>query len=148
MKKLLTLLAVISVSSAQAQVTIDIPDLKIGNTIIKRKVTENVLIDNVAMKFVAMTWDVIHYADSISEGKHYYGKKIENDGIRTYQITTRADNNTMVDLANGEIVKANSEGIYPEGSIGQFDYFRYIAKNVPIKLDDLKRAYGSAVTEW
>lgn len=148
MKKLLTLLAVISVSSAQAQVTIDIPDLKIGNTIIKRKVTENILIDNVAMKFVAMTWDVNHYADSISGGKHYYGQKIENDGIRTYQITTRADNNTMVDLANGEIVKANSEGIYPEGSIGQFDYFRYIAKNVPIKLDDLKRAYGSAVTEW
>jgi hypothetical protein len=146
MKKLLTLIPLFasSFAIAQAPISINIPDIVVNGTKIKAKAQLFTMTYNQASKYVALNWRVTYYSDS--SGK--YGSELAINGITGYNKETIADNNTKVNPSTGAVVLPDSTGVYPAGSVGQYDFFYSIAENVDIKVHDLIRSYGAAVTEW
>lgn len=148
MKKLfiiiLGILAIVfTVAPAFAQTTnpikINIPDVVINQTKIKRKAELFTMTYNQAHKYLALNWVVTYYADSSG----YYGQPISLNGISSYTKESIADNKTMVNPSTGAIVSDSTPG-----AVGQFNFFYNLAENAEINVHDLIRAYGAAVAEW
>jgi hypothetical protein len=148
MKKLLTvlLLSISTLGFAQSNepIKITIPDLVINQTKIKRKAELFTMIYNQANKSLVLNWKVSFYSDSSG----HYGQPININGISSYSKESVANNTVFVNPSTGAFVEKDEEGNYPEGSMGQYDFFYYLAENQDINVHDLIRAYGAAVTEW
>lgn len=143
MKKLLTvlLLSISSLANAQsnAPIKINITDVVINQTKIKRKAELHTMIYNQANKSLVLNWKVSYYADSSG----HFGQPININGISSYSKESIANNTVFVNPSTGAFV---AEGT--PGAIGQYDFFYYLAENQDINVHDLIRAYGAAVTEW
>ena len=100
-------------------IDIDIPDLIIGDTTIKRSATLFDMKYNPSKKFVAVQWVVKHFAN-------VNGKKGEAiDVIPDYTKETIADNDTMCDVSTGVPIEKNEFNEYDDSITytGQYDFF-------------------------
>lgn len=141
MKKLLTIIAISFASSLFAQeqkVELNIPDVVINGTKLKRKAVASCMTYNLAYKSVSVSWKISYYSDSAGK----YGSKLAINGVNDYTKETVANNTVMVDPADGSFVEADTAGHYPVGSIGQYDFFWNISENVPVKVNELIYQYG------
>lgn len=141
MKKLLFLSALLSplFSGAQTQsVTLGLPDIVINGTTLKRKAQAATMTYNLDRQSVSVMWRVGYYSDS----SNAFGEKLLINGVSDYFKTTIADNSVIVNPYTGDFVEKDSLGNYPEGSIGQYDFFWNIAENIPIKVNELIYEYG------
>lgn len=148
MKKLFTFLLLLISARPMAQtnapITVSAPNIVINGTKLKIKPELFAMTYNQAAKYVSLSWKVTYCSDSLG----YYGSPIILNGISYYLKETIADNRTKVDPKTGAILKPDAEGKYPEGAIGQYDFFYYLAENKDINVHDLIRAYGASVEEW
>jgi hypothetical protein len=155
MKKVIAVALVIISLSAQAQdstyqlsvphvqISIDIPDVLINGTKLKRKATLFTMTYNQSAKYLALSWTVSYWSDSSG----FYGKALA-DIAPSYSRESIADNNTFVNPATGAVLTADSSGHYPMNYMGQYDWFNMLAENQPLQVHDLIRQYGYMITEW
>lgn len=120
-------------------IQINIPDLVLGTTVIKRKASLFTMIYNLMHKTVSLSWTVTHFANNNGE----YGESLENI-ISNYSRETVANNNTKVNPETGAILPDDTL----EGYVGEYDFFNGMAEAMPIQVHDLIRSYGSNVTDW
>lgn len=120
-------------------IKINIPDVVINQTKIKRKAELFTMTYNHKYKYLALSWEVTYYADSLGQ----YGQPISINGINSYTKESIADNKTKVNPANGEVLD-----IETPGSVGQYDFFYNLAEHQNINVHGLIRSYGAAVKEW
>lgn len=144
MKKLILLISIFFTMSANAQqypIVLDIPDVVINETILKRKASLFTMTYNISKQYVALAWEVTYYS---AKDDGSYGEEISF--IPKYTKESVADNTVKVD-STGQILQPDAEGNYPPGAIGQFDFFNNMAENIPIKVNAVIRQYGSGV-QW
>lgn len=122
-------------------IELEIPDLTIAGTTIKRKAKCFTMIYNLAYKTLSLSWEVSHYANDNGA----YGEPLSF--IPNYSKENVADNTTMVD-ASGAFVYPDTDGNYPSDAIGQFDWFNNIGENAQINVHNLIRQYGNAYAKW
>jgi hypothetical protein len=139
MKKLILLFSILFSLSATAQqypIVLDIPDVVIQGTTLKRKASLFTMTYNLGRQYVSLNWEVTYYA---AKNDGSYGDEIAF--IPKYTKENVADNTVKVD-STGTIVLPDAEGNYPSGVIGQFDFFNNVAENVPVKVNAVIRQYG------
>ena len=139
MKKIILLFSILFSLSATAQqypIVLDIPDVVIQGTTLKRKASLFTMTYNLGRQYVSLNWEVTYYAAK-EDGS--YGDEIAF--IPKYTKENVADNTVKVD-STGTIVLPDAEGNYPQGVIGQFDFFNNVAENVPVKVNAVIRQYG------
>ena len=144
MKKLILLFSILFSLSANAQqypIVLDIPDVVIDGTVLKRKASLFTMTYNISKLYVSLAWEV-EYWSAKEDGS--YGEPISF--IPKYTKESVADNTTKVD-STGTILQPDSSGNYPPGAIGQFDFFNNMAENIPIKVNAVIRQYGAGV-QW
>ena len=147
MKNLIFLISILLLSvgaMAQQSIVINIPDFEINGTILKRKASAEKLSYSLGTKTVSVLWRVDFYADDNGA----YGTAINRPGINSYFKETVADNTVKVNPSTGEILKPDKDGNYPTGSIGQYDFFFNLAENHDVRVNNLIRSYGEAVSSW
>ena len=145
MKKLILLFSILFSLSANAQqypIVLEIPDVVIDGTVLKRKASLFTMTYNLGKLYVSLSWEVSYWATNPDST---YGEQLTF--IPKYTKESVADNTTKVD-STGTIVPPNPDGTYPPGVIGQFDFFNNVAENVPVLVNTLIRQYGEAVKEW
>ena len=139
MKKLILLFSILFSLSATAQqypIVLDIPDVVINETILKRKASLFTMTYNLGRQYVSLNWEVTYYA---AKEDGTYGDAISF--IPKYTKENVADNTTKVD-STGTIVLPDAEGNYPPGVIGQFVLFNNVAEYVPVKVNAVIRQEG------
>lgn len=132
------------------QITINIADLVIGDTVIKRKATLFTMTYNQSTKTVALSWTVKSYANDNGN----YGDALTI--IPDYSKESIADNNVAVNPATGQILEKtepipNTDPVeydYPMDYVGQYDFFYTMGANVAIKVHDVITQYGNQMTSW
>ena len=144
MKKLILLFSILFSLSATAQqypIVLEIPDVVIDGTVLKRKVSLFTMTYNLAKQYVALSWEVSYWS---ANPDSTYGEELTF--IPKYTKENVADNTTKVD-SNGTIVLPDADGNYPPGVIGQFDFFNNVAENIPVKVNAVIRQYGQG-SQW
>ena len=137
-------------------IILDIPDIVIDTTVIKRKAKLFTLIYNMNSKQVSISWTIIHYSKN-SDGS--YGDSLSLI-IPNYTREQIATNEVPVNPVTG--VPINKEDIQPTITIdpitgeeivtpstipwvGQYDFFNNIGENVSIKIHDVIRQFGATL---
>lgn len=144
MKKLILLFSILFTLSATAQqypIVLEIPDVVIDGTVLKRKASLFTMTYNLAKQYVALSWEVSYWSANLDST---YGEELTF--IPKYSKENVADNTTKVD-STGTIVPPNPDGTYPPGVIGQFDFFNNVAENIPVKVNAVIRQYGQG-SKW
>ena len=74
------------------------------------------------------------------------GNEIVSDILTSYRTRNVADNETMVDKATGALIDTQAQDYRynPDTMCGQYDFFKNIAQNVSLKVDDLIMQYLQA----
>ena len=80
-------------------IVLEIPDIVLANTIIKRKAKMLTLIYNQPYKTVSVAWQIQHYADDNGQYGEYIGAQV-GDKLKE----TLADNTTIVNAQTGDII--------------------------------------------
>ena len=136
-------------------IELNIPDVSISGTTIKRKAKLFTMIYNLQYKSLALTWEVSHYANDNGA----YGQALTF--IPNYAKENVADNTTIVDPTTGAFLTDSdlyTDGVDADGNpikvptnipqIGQFDWFNNLGENAQINVHNLIRQYGNAYTKW
>ena len=128
------------INTTTSAIVLNIPDIEVGETTLKRTATYSDLKDSRTLKTLSLIWIVKYYAvDSLGNYAAYMGS-IFPDKIKTFTAT----NNVMVNPSNGQVLTPDKDGNYSMNYTGQYDFFNSIADNVAIKLSDIIRQYGIA----
>lgn len=136
------------------EIEIPIPDIEIGETVIKRKAKLFSLIYNKGSKEVSIAWTVQHYAATTADG---YGQYL--DFIPDWSKTSVADNSTMCDVTTGFPISVIQLGQDEEGDplygydpainyTGQYDFFCHLAETQPVLIHAMIIAFGNKVESW
>jgi len=133
----------LNTSYISENIILEIDDIIIDNTIIKRKAYLLSMIYNITNKTVVLNWEIRHYGSTIN---NQYGEYLINI-IPNKTKTTTADNTTFVNSQTGAFVYPDSEDFIDVDYIGQFDFFSKLAENQPIIVNELIRQYGQQ-TNW
>ena len=121
------------------QITINIPDKVVNQTIIKRKAELFTLLYNQHSKEVALNWTIKSFANDNGD----YGALIA-ELVPDTSVEMVADNTTFVNPATGEILTPDPvTGEYSMDYVGQYDFFYSIAAASPIVLHNLITQYGN-----
>lgn len=171
MKQILTFLLVAFTIQAQAQVdtvfnadsnsyytllhystepiTINIPPLKIGNSIVMQKARVHAMTFNQKHKSVSVSCEILAYAfeganfnDTSYTDNSNYGARIESIPIRGVEIL--ATNATLVNPATGAIIRNPTSGQV----VGQYDFFYFISTYQPVKVNELIAQYLQQNEDW
>lgn len=135
------------------EIEIEIPDIEIGQTLIKRKAKLFSLIYNKGSKEVAIAWTVQHYAAAADS----YGDYLSF--IPDWSLTSVADNTTMCDVTNGFPINKIEVGQDENGNpimdydpainyTGQYDFFCQLAETQPVMIHQMIIQFGNNVTSW
>lgn len=132
------------------QITINIADLVIGDTVIKRKATLFTMTYNQFTKTVSLSWTVKSYANNAGE----YGDALTM--IPDYSKESIADNTIFVNPATGEHLQKTEpipdtdpvEYDYPMDYMGQYDFFYIMGATQEIRVHDVITQYGNQMTSW
>jgi hypothetical protein len=135
------------------EIEIAIPDIEIGQTVIKRKAKLFSLIYNKGSKEVSVAWIIQHYA-ATAEG---FGEYLSF--IPDWSKTTVADNTTMCDVTNGFPIQMIEVGQDENGNpifdydpainyTGQYDFFCNLAETQPVLIHAMIIQFGQQVASW
>jgi hypothetical protein len=135
------------------EIEIAIPDIEIGQTLIKRKAKLFSLIYNKGSKEVAVAWTVQHYAATVDGFGEYLSF------IPDWSKTSVADNSTMCDVKNGFPIQMIEVGQDEDGDpiydydpainyTGQYDFFSNLAQTQPVMIHAMIMQFGNLVESW
>ena len=126
------------------RIILEIPDLVIDNTIIKRKAYMLTLIYNQEYNSLCVSWIVKHYSNNNGEYGEYLGNKVP-DKLKE----TIADLSVIVKYPSGEIIEEQDYSLYQDENgdwtinvMYQYDFFNQIGENVDVNIHNLVRSYG------
>lgn len=118
-------------------IELEIPDINIDDTIIKRKAFLISLEYHNQGKFVLLNWKIKHYANNNGT----YGNLLEFIADRGMVLT--ADDSTMVNSQTGAFVYPDINGDYPNVPYcGQYTFFNKLAEFQPLIIHNLIKQYG------
>jgi len=136
-------------------IELEIPDVIISGTTIKRKAKLFTMTYNLTYKTLALSWEVSHYANDNGA----YGLPLSF--IPNYSKENIADNTTIVNPSTGAFLTdadLYTDGVDADGNpikvptnvpqIGQFDWFNNLGENADINVHNLIRQYGNAYSKW
>ena len=123
-------------------ILIEIPNVVIGGTILKRKAQLHTMIYNQSTQSLVLSWIVTYFADNNGA----YGEELTNKGISSYSHEQIANDTVMVNPTTGAFYEKDENGNYPSDAVGQYTFFYNLAENANINVHDLIRAYGAAAT--
>jgi hypothetical protein len=140
-------------------IVLEIPDVKIEGTTIKRKAVLFALIYNMNTKQVSISWTVTHYAPN---GNGTYGANL-SDIIPSYSKEQIATNDVAVNPITG--FPLDPESIQPTiltnsetgeqtviqstvSWIGQYDFFNKMGESEPILVHDVIKQFGMGLQNW
>lgn len=123
-------------------ITLEIPDLIVGDTVIKRKAKLFTMTYNQHTKQVVLSWGVKSYANN--GGK--YGEALQV--IPDYSVESIADNTIAVNPQTGVKLVKDKDGNYPTDWMGQYDFFYVLGSKVAIKVHDIIKQYGEQQLNW
>ena len=111
-------------------IELNIPDVSISGTTIKRKAKLFTMIYNLQYKSLALTWEVSDNTTIVdpTTGAFLTDSDLYTDGVD----------------ADGNPIKVPTN--IPQ--IGQFDWFNNLGENAQINVHNLIRQYGNAYTKW
>lgn len=124
-------------------ILIEIPDVVIDGTILKRKAELNTMTYNQSTQSLVLSWIVSYFADNNGA----YGDEIAIKGLAKYRHEQIANDTVMVNPTTGAFYEKGEDGTYPSDAVGQYTFFYNLAENANINVHDLIRAYG-AVATW
>jgi len=141
-------------------IVLEIPDVVIDATTLKRKAKLFALIYNMHTKQVSISWTVSHYAknddgsygDSLSKIVPDYSKEqiatndVAVNPITGFPIDPEDIKPTIVaDPITGEVLE-----VIPSLTpwVGQYDFFNNMGENVPVKVNDVIRQFGQGLQDW
>ena len=134
-------------------IEISIPDIEIGQTVIKRKAKLFSLIYNKGSQQVSVAWTVQHYAATVDGFGEYLSF------IPDWSKTSVADNTTMCDVTNGFPIQMIQIGQDEDGDplygydpainyTGQYDFFSNLAQTQPVMIHAMIMQFGNLVESW
>lgn len=131
------------------RITLEIPDLVIDNTIIKRKAYMHTLIYNQEYNSLSVSWLVKHFSNNNGSYGEYIGSTIADKSKETI-----ADMTTIVKYPSGEIIEEQDYSLYQDENgewtinvMYQYDFFNQIGENIDVNIHNLVRSYGMQ-TDW
>jgi hypothetical protein len=124
-------------------IVLEIPDVKIEGTTIKRKAVLFALIYNMNTKQVSISWTVTHYAPN---GNGTYGANL-SDIIPSYSKEQIATNDVPVNPITGHPIDPASIDDTTD-YIGQYDFFNNMGENQPVKVHDIIKEFGLGLQNW
>lgn len=126
------------------RIILEIPDLVIDNTIIKRKAYMFLLGYNQEYQSLYVSWLVKHYSNNNGDYGEYLGSKI-SDKLKE----TIADMSVIVKYPSGEIIEPENYSEYQDESgewtinvMPQYKFFNQVGENVDVNIHNLIRNYG------
>lgn len=139
-------------------IVLEIPDVIIDATTLKRKAKLYALIYNMATRQVSISWTVSHFAAN-EDGS--YGADLSSF-IPSYSKEQIATNQVPVNPVTGmpldpEAVEStfvqNEDGSTTEIPsnvpwVGQYDFFNNMGENAPVKVHDVIRQFGMGLQNW
>ena len=139
-------------------IVLEIPDVQIGSTTVKRKAKLHALIYNMQSKSVSISWVVTMYAKN-QDGS--YGDEM-SALIPSYTKEQVATNDVPVNPQTGFPIdpqsimpvitpQENGDAIVTPSTVewvGQYDFFNAMGENTPIKVHDVIRQFGLGATNW
>ena len=127
------------------QIRITIPDLTVGDTIIKREAYASRMEYDIDGERVLVNWIVQHFANDNGNKGEYLGNYIPD-----YVRPNIANNQTMCDITTGIPVEADADGNYPDNVnyTGQFDFFLNMGETTPIVVNSVIKQFGLAIVNW
>jgi hypothetical protein len=125
------------------KIVLEIPDVQIQGTTIKRKAELFALIYNMSTKQVSISWIVSHYAQN---GNGTYGADM-SDIIPSYSKEQIATNDVQVNPTTGIPIDPSTIDDSTEW-VGQYDFFNDMAENTDIKVHAVIRQFGSGLLNW
>ena len=126
-------------------ITLELEDLKIGETVIKRKANLISLVYNVKLRQVVLNWEVVHF---VKEQDGTYGECISYL-IPNYLKESVANDSIFVNPGTGEILNEFDPGIGTNQEYcTQFEWFYNMGENIPTKVHDVIRYYGAGIENW
>jgi len=140
-------------------IVLEIPDVQIEGTTIKRKANLFALIYNMNTKQVSISWTVTHYAQN---GNGTYGANL-SDIIPSYSKEQIATNDVPVNPITGfpidpesmlPTITTNSETgertVIPSNVqwMGQYDFFNKMGESEPILVHDVIKQFGMGLQNW
>jgi hypothetical protein len=127
-------------------IVLEIPDIVLASTIIKRKAKMLTMIYNQAYLTLTVAWQVQHYADDSGQYGQYIGAQVA-DKLKE----TIADNEVIVDAQTGDILTDTSvccdDVTNCLNCMGQYDWFNMIGETTPVIVHELIRKYGEQA-DW
>lgn len=125
------------------KIVLEIPDVTIDQTTIKRKAELFALIYNMATKQVSISWIVTHYAAN-ADGT--YGNDL-SAFIPSYSKEQIATNDIPVNPTTGIPIDPSTIDESTEW-VGQYDFFNDMGENTEIKVHAIIRQFGSGLLNW
>jgi hypothetical protein len=117
-------------------IILEIPDIVVDATVLKRKAKLEALTYNMNEKYVLLSWIIITYSAN-PDGT--YGDDLSAIVPRGTREQF-GNNNVLVNPVTGVPVTDPNEP-----SIGQYDFFNNIGENVSIKIHDVIRQFGATL---
>jgi hypothetical protein len=117
-------------------IIIEIPDIVVDTTVLKRKAKLESLVYNMDRKEISISWIIITYSAN-PDGT--YGEDLSAIVPRGTREQF-GNNNVLVNPVTGVPVTDPNEP-----SIGQYDFFNNIGENMPIKIHDVIRQFGATL---
>lgn len=141
-----------------SKIQIEIPDLVLGESLLKRKATLYSFTYDQLNKTLSLAWRV-EFFETLVDGS--YGELIEKQGISSYVKNVEANNSIMVDVVTGveiypiEVITVDAEGVETKTMeydqtidyAGQYDWFNAYADKQTIDIHGMIKVYG-ARTNW
>ena len=124
-------------------IVLEIPDVIIDATTLKRKAKIFALIYNMNTKQVSISWTVSHYAKN-DDGS--YGDSLSKI-IPDYSKEQIATNNVAVNPITGHPIDPASIDD-TTNYIGQYDFFNNMGENQPVKVHDIIKEFGLGLQNW
>jgi len=141
-------------------IILEIPDVTINATTLKRKAVVHSMIYNLSKKTVSVSWIVKHYAKTAEGG---YGEEL-SELVPAYTREQVATNDVPVNPITGmpldpDDIKPTIE-THPETGevisvtesltpwIGQYDFFNNMGEKVPVIVNDIIRQFGQGLQDW
>lgn len=125
------------------RIEVEIPDLIIGDTIIKRKIELDSMVYNQAAQAVTLDWIIKHYSNEGGKYGVYLGDEERYIKIEDKRRSTVADNLSFVNAQTGEFITEEEKDSIMW--IGQYDFFNMIAETIPIKVHKMIEDYGKKI---
>ena len=141
-------------------IVLEIPDVVIDATTLKRKAVVHSMIYNLSAKMVSVSWIVKHFAKN-ADGTYgddlsaiippYTREQIATNQVPVNPVTgfpldpEYIKPTIVTDPITGEVLE-----VIPSLTpwVGQYDFFNNMGENVPVKVNDVIRQFGQGLQDW